>query len=62
MLKLDWSLFCGVVAGGGIIALAFYQRHVGPLPVPQLAWYIAAVVIVLAPVVVAILRGRACCR
>ena len=43
-----------------MMGMAWYQRHVGHIDIPTVAYYIAAAVITVAPVAVAMLRGKAC--
>ncbi|MEO8314919.1 MAG: hypothetical protein ABI645_09010 [Pseudomonadota bacterium] len=45
----------------GLIGFAYFQRHMGGLGVPRIAFYISAAVICALPTVVKWLRHKPCC-
>jgi len=54
--KLKTNTIIAICTAGAMIALAFYERHGGPNPVPEIAFYGAAAAICLLPVLYALVR------
>lgn len=61
MLKrLNANIILALCTSCTIIAFAFYQRYEGSVTVPAVAFYGAAAVICLLPVLYALLRHKIC--
>jgi hypothetical protein len=59
MLKrLDSNIIIALCTSCAIIAFAFYERHGASVNVPVVAFYIAAAIICLLPVLYALLRRK----
>jgi hypothetical protein len=58
--KLNGLVITALFTSGAIIAFAFYQRYEAPYTVPAVAFYFAAAVICLLPVLYGLLRHKTC--
>jgi hypothetical protein len=58
--KLNGNTFIAFVTGLAIVAFAFYQRQEGAVIVPTVAFYLAAAIICLLPVLYAVIRHKTC--
>ena len=58
--KLNATIIIALCTGAAVIAFAFYQRYTASVRVPEAAFYLAAAVICLLPVLYALLRHKTC--
>jgi hypothetical protein len=58
--KRNSTIVIALFTSAALIALAFYQRYEGPIPVPADAFYAAAAIICLLPVFFPRLRHKSC--
>jgi hypothetical protein len=58
--RLNANIIIALCTSCALIAFAFYQRHEASGTVPAVAFYVAAAVICLLPVLYALLRRKSC--
>ena len=61
MSKLFRTLLIAFLTLGALVALFAYKHLVGPIVLPENAWYIAAALIVTGSVLWQFVTRRACC-
>jgi hypothetical protein len=59
-IRLNTNIIIALFTGCALIAFAFYLRYAGPIAVPEVAFYVAAAMICLLPVVYTLLRHKTC--